>query len=161
MPNHVHGILELTHQPKLAALPAGSPINIDDMNAPSTNDKLDRPFGAENNSPDISGELVAANKYSPDKNNSPDNNYPSDFSGNRIGANSNSPLRSPSKTVGSIVRGYKIGVTKWMRQNTPVYDVWQRNYYENIIRDWAAYQRIAQYIRENPTKWNDDGFSKK
>ncbi|MEM2174632.1 MAG: transposase, partial [Candidatus Micrarchaeia archaeon] len=47
-------------------------------------------------------------------------------------ANDNSPqpslFRSPSGTIGSIVRGFKIGVTKWFRQNTNIYDVWQRNY---------------------------------
>jgi len=30
------------------------------------------------------------------------------------------PFRSPSQTIGSIVRGFKIGVTKWMRQNTDI-----------------------------------------
>jgi REP element-mobilizing transposase RayT len=30
--------------------------------------------------------------------------------------------------------------------------VWQRNYYEHIIRDEAALQRIRQYIRKNPAK---------
>jgi hypothetical protein len=45
------------------------------------------------------------------------------------------PLHGTSKTIGSIVRGFKIGVTKWIRQHTDVYDVWQRNFYERIIRN--------------------------
>jgi len=85
-----------------------------------------------------------------------------------VGANDYSPLqtvkrslpRSPSKTIGSIVRGFKIGVTKWMRQNTNVYDVWQRNYYDNIIRDEQSYQRISDYIRNNPKNWKEDKFYK-
>jgi putative transposase len=40
--------------------------------------------------------------------------------------------QSPSKTIGSIVRGFKIGVTKWFRADTDVYWVWPRNYYEQI-----------------------------
>ncbi len=76
-------------------------------------------------------------------------------------ANNNPPPRSPSKTVGSIVRGFKIGVTKWMRQNTNVYDVWQRNYYEIIIRTEQSYQNISDYIIKNPEKWADDKFFKK
>lgn len=83
-----------------------------------------------------------------------------------VGANNHSPLRtlqrslprSPSKTIGSIVRGFKIGVTKWIRQNTNVYDVWQRNYYDNIIRDEQSYQRISDYIRNNPKNWKEDKF---
>ena len=42
------------------------------------------------------------------------------------------PANSPtgtSKTIGSVVRGVKIGVTKWMRQNPLIHDVWQRNYW--------------------------------
>ncbi|MBW7884612.1 MAG: hypothetical protein H3C34_18635 [Caldilineaceae bacterium] len=66
------------------------------------------------------------------------------------------PLRSPSKTIGSIVRGYKIGVTKWFRQNTNVYTVWQRNYYEHIIRNEASLQRIRDYILTNPARWSED-----
>lgn len=66
--------------------------------------------------------------------------------------------RSPSKTIGSVVRGYKIGVTKWMRQNTNVYDVWQRNYYEHIIRNEKSYQTISNYIKNNPAKWLNDKF---
>jgi REP element-mobilizing transposase RayT len=57
-----------------------------------------------------------------------------------------------------MVRGFKIGVTKWMRQNTPVNDVWQRNYYEHIIRDESSHQRIADYIIDNPAKWTEDIF---
>lgn len=57
-----------------------------------------------------------------------------------------------------MVRGFKIGVTKWMRQNTDVYDVWQRNYYEHIIRDEQSYQRISNYIIANPQNWIQDKF---
>ena len=34
--------------------------------------------------------------------------------------------------------------------------LWQRNYYEHIIRDEAGYQRIAAYIRSNPQRWEVD-----
>ena len=76
--------------------------------------------------------------------------------GNDVRANNDSPLRSPSKTIGSVVRGYKIGVTKWMRLNTNVYDVWQRNYWEHIIRNENDYHRIAEYIINNPKQWDND-----
>ena len=65
-----------------------------------------------------------------------------------------STLRSPSKTLGSIVRGFKIGVTKWMRANTDVHQVWQRNYYEHIVRSEADLARIRAYIRNNPVRWS-------
>lgn len=64
--------------------------------------------------------------------------------------------KGTSETIGSIVRGFKIGVTKWMRQNTNIYSVWQRNYYEHIIRNENDYSRIAEYIITNPKRWHDD-----
>ncbi|MDP5172221.1 MAG: hypothetical protein NWR72_18400, partial [Bacteroidia bacterium] len=75
-----------------------------------------------------------------------------------IGAKNLSPLRSPSKTIGSLVRGFKIGVTKWARQNSNIETVWQRNYYEHIIRNEQAYQNISNYIINNPAKWAEDRF---
>jgi putative transposase len=82
---------------------------------------------------------------------------------NQFDANSSNekklvPFRSPSRTIGSIVRGFKIGVTQWMRQNTSAHDVWQRDYYEIIIRNERAYHLITRYIVNNPSKWFMDQF---
>jgi REP element-mobilizing transposase RayT len=81
-----------------------------------------------------------------------------------VGAKNFSPLQrqssqqphGTSKTIGSVVRGFKIGVTKWMRQNTPVRNIWQRNYWEHIIRDEPELNRIREYIRNNPAQWESD-----
>ena len=59
-------------------------------------------------------------------------------------------------SLGSIVRGFKIGVTKWMRQNTDIHDVWQRNYYEVIINNDQAYNEISMYISNDPQKWFEE-----
>jgi REP element-mobilizing transposase RayT len=64
--------------------------------------------------------------------------------------------RGTSMTVGSVVRGFKIGVTKWMRANTQVYDVWHRNYWEHIVRNPAELERIRRYIENNPLQWELD-----
>ncbi|MEW6141490.1 MAG: hypothetical protein AB1733_24980, partial [Thermodesulfobacteriota bacterium] len=37
-----------------------------------------------------------------------------------------------------------------------IYTVWQRNYYEHIIRNDISLQRIRQYIADNPLQWNMD-----
>jgi putative transposase len=36
--------------------------------------------------------------------------------------------------------------------------LWQRNYYEHIIRDEQSYLIISQYIQNNPANWNNDKF---
>lgn len=64
--------------------------------------------------------------------------------------------RGTSKTIGSIVRGFKIGVTRWMRGNDIEGPVWQRGYYEHIIREEESLNRIRQYIRDNPARWATD-----
>ena len=64
------------------------------------------------------------------------------------------------RSIGSIIRGFKIGVTKWFRHNTEVYNVWQRNYWEHIVRDENELNRIREYIINNPWKWElDDEFT--
>jgi len=34
--------------------------------------------------------------------------------------------------------------------------IWQRNYYEHVIRDEADYERVATYTMNNPTTWHKD-----
>ena len=64
------------------------------------------------------------------------------------------PLRSPSKTLGSIVRGFKSAVTKQIG-----FPVWQRNYHEHIIRNTNAFTKISNYILNNPAQWHCDMFN--
>ena len=75
---------------------------------------------------------------------------------------SNEPPRplqhGTSRTIGSMVRGFKIGVTRWFRANTDIHAVWQRNYYEHIIRNEDAYLKIAEYIQTNPQRWETDTY---
>ena len=60
-------------------------------------------------------------------------------------------MKSPSKMVGAIVRGFKGAVSRQLG-----YSIWQRNYYEHIIRTDASYRHISNYIENNPTKWQSD-----
>ena len=66
------------------------------------------------------------------------------------------PIRSPSQTIGAIIRGYKSSVTKqlkWMGYNDTI---WQRNYHEHIIRNAQSYIHISNYITNNPANWDKD-----
>ena len=62
-------------------------------------------------------------------------------------------------SIGSIVRGFEIGVTKWFRMNTDIHTVWQRNFYETVIRSPNDYKRISNYILNNPKNWEKDEFN--
>ena len=73
------------------------------------------------------------------------------------------PLRSPSNTIGAIVRGYKSAVTKQINilgsgNYNQSSSVWQRNYHDHIIRNEQSYQHISNYIINNSAKWDDDKY---
>ena len=82
--------------------------------------------------------------------------------------------KSPSHTIGAIIRGFKGASTKKINQFlnstgesqfAPTTDsqfaptefyknkIFQRNYYEHIIRNQNDFNRIEQYIIDNPMNW--------
>jgi putative transposase len=67
------------------------------------------------------------------------------------------PTRQP-KSLSTIIGGFKATVTRRINQTrqTPQSPVWQRNYYENIIRSTTAFQTIQTYIHNNPNQWELD-----
>ena len=56
-----------------------------------------------------------------------------------------------SITTGGYIRGVTGG-------NWPSFPgrLWQRNYYEHVIRDDESLRRIRQYILDNPANWDED-----
>jgi REP element-mobilizing transposase RayT len=97
-------------------------------------------------------------------------------------------FKSPSHTIGAIIRGFKGITTKRIKElylggefNWGEYrfattgsdnsergefpfaptipdKIWQRNYYEHIIRTEKAYINISQYIINNPANWKKDSL---
>ena len=73
-----------------------------------------------------------------------------------------------NKTLGDMMAAFKSVTTVeyisgvnnlgWQPFNDKL---WQRNYYEHIIRDEMAYQKIAEYIDDNPARWKEDKFYEK
>jgi len=61
-------------------------------------------------------------------------------------------------TVGGILRSFKARCTYMINQirNTSGIHVWQRNYYEHIIRDEKELNQIREYIVNNPIQWELD-----
>jgi len=60
---------------------------------------------------------------------------------------------NPAPTLGNIIAYFKYQTTK--RVNLP-HKLWQRNYYEHIIRNEDDFRRIAEYIQTNPLHWRRD-----
>jgi REP element-mobilizing transposase RayT len=161
MPNHMHGIILLT-KPVGATL-AVAPNNAVAPNAPNDTvgqNGIDAIAGNENDriiQNAQHGAVVQNIQYGA-------------IAQKRAGA-------SPAPAaVGDIVGAYKSlvanGCLEIFKHNhimagfapdhIPVMGkLWQRNYYEHIIRDERSYHRIAEYIINNPAKWSEDKFFKK
>lgn len=78
---------------------------------------------------------------------------------NEVGAQHAEPLRHiKTQPLGVIVRSFKSAVTK-SAHDLGLFigeKIWQRNYYEHIIRDEDDYQQITDYIASNPINWEYD-----
>ena len=61
-------------------------------------------------------------------------------------------------SLSAVVRGFKSAVTHRVNRirNTPGAVLWQRNYYERVVRDAKELDAIRKYILENPTRWAFD-----
>lgn len=68
------------------------------------------------------------------------------------------PLRRQPGSVGSIFAGFKSATTKQINiiRNNPGCPVWQRNYYERVIRNEDELSRAREYVINNPMKWELD-----
>jgi REP element-mobilizing transposase RayT len=56
-------------------------------------------------------------------------------------------------SIGAIIGSYKMSVTRRIQRELNTTGIWQRNYYEHIIRNEAEYSRIHAYIESNPARW--------
>ena len=59
------------------------------------------------------------------------------------------------RSLGAMMAGFKSAATRRINtmRGTPGASVWQRNYYEHIVRNQATLDRIRQYITDNPAGW--------
>ncbi|MBD3297253.1 MAG: transposase [candidate division Zixibacteria bacterium] len=60
-----------------------------------------------------------------------------------------------AQTLGSVVRGWKSAVTKKVRllQGDPTFKLWQRGYWEHVVRNERDLEELREYIRMNPLQW--------
>lgn len=139
MPNHMHAIFGITlgaygNTPSYGNRPPH-------RNTPSHGNEIKSSTGAYRDTPLRGGE-----------------NKPLDGADISHPRDETNKFQSPSKTVGAIVRGYKSSVTAQINKirNTRGQKVWQRNYYEHIIRNDKSLNRIRDYIINNPMQWHED-----
>ena len=132
MPNHVHGIIEIIK----------IPVRADSKSAQMDSD-----------APNINrADLESAPTDATDAMD--------------IEMNDDAPVRAGSKpahgniSLSEIIRQFKTFSARRINEirKTPGTPLWQRNYYEHIIRHKNAYEHITNYIETNPTGWDNDKF---
>ena len=69
--------------------------------------------------------------------------------------NANHKINVAPRSLGAIVRSFKSAATKEINRlrSTPAAPVWQRNYYERIIRNERELHAVRDYIERNPQRW--------
>lgn len=74
-----------------------------------------------------------------------------DFTSPRVYAS-----RAPG-SLGSVIAGFKQAVTLRLKRSEGVISqrLWQRNYYERVIRNEADLYEVRRYIRMNPQRWRE------
>ncbi len=77
-----------------------------------------------------------------------------------LGVSTKSKFGPQSKNLASIIRGFKSAVTVNARKINPQF-TWHVRFHDHIVRDFDSFQRIEQYIINNPSKWDEDLYSKK
>ncbi len=138
MPNHIHWIIEIVNQYRRGE-PCVRPDNGNDCSNIGVNTRFTR---TDNNGNDCSN-IGVNTRFTP--------------TGGKFVYDKNS--------ISSIIQSFKsITTNKYIKnvQNKwwfPFYEkLWQRNYYEHIIRNTDSYLKISNYIKNNPQKWDEDKF---
>ena len=131
MPNHLHGIIELPVRNRAGDV--GATLAVARSNPVARNDRAG----------DVGATLAVARSNPVARK-------------DRAGA-------SPAPTIGDVVDAYKslvahacLDICRDRRETLG--RLWQRNYYEHIIRDESSYSRICIYIESNPMHWQTDHY---
>ena len=63
-----------------------------------------------------------------------------------------SPLRNVP-TISRIIKQFKGAITKQVG-----FSPWQKSFHDHVIRNQEDYNRVAEYIENNPARWTDDQY---
>ncbi len=184
MPNHVHGIIVIETAivratrtsadeirdtedilvNQIKGNPDGSPQRKVRATRPPANeirDTKDNPVNEIKDNLDGSPQhIVRASRLSADEIRDTEDILVNQIKGNPDGPpqQTRRPNGPQANSLGAMIGQFKSLATKriWASAEINRHPIWQRNYYEHIIRDDLEYRRIIQYIETNPLQWQDD-----
>ncbi|MPZ14610.1 MAG: transposase [Chloroflexi bacterium] len=157
MANHIHGIIVFATRasvgaPLVGALDTRSSVGAPLVGAQATRASVGAPLvGAQATRASVGAPLVGAQATR------------ASVGAPLVGALDNRATTRVAPTLGTVVGAYKSRVTvEYTRgvktKGWPAFRrrLWQRNFYEHIIRNEASLHRIRQYILDNPARWMMD-----
>ena len=63
---------------------------------------------------------------------------------------------SASPTMNDVIRAFKSLTSRICKQRFAIETIFQRSFYDHVIRDRKDYETRKKYINENPIKWYYD-----
>lgn len=149
MPNHVHGILIINKPDDMIASNYRS-VDNSVMDGDCVPVPVETRLIASLPSPTASS-TTTPNAPSPAPS-APSNEPPKPTGG--ITGNKNPMIH---QNISRIIRWYKGRCTYEIRKTDPDFG-WQSRFHDHVIRDGKSYDRISNYILDNPKNWNADKF---
>ncbi|MCK6555854.1 transposase [Candidatus Binatia bacterium] len=159
MPNHVHGIIVLVR-----ATPRGRPDGRDDAVGATPRgrpDGRDAVGATPRGRPDGRDAVGATPRGRPDGRDDAVGATPRGRPDGRDAGQARGP--APTMSLGDVVHRFKTMTTRRYadavkQSGWPAFAgrLWQRNYYEHIIRNEESLNRIRRYILDNPARWASD-----
>ncbi len=138
MPNHVHGILIINK-------------NVDVLKNNVANDIL-----TKNVANDVETRLIASLPSQTESSSQMEMPSPTNCTGGFAG-NKNPMFH---ENISRIIRWYKGRCSFEIHKIAAEFE-WQSRFHDHIIRNDESFQRISNYIANNPSKWTDDKFYNK
>lgn len=59
-------------------------------------------------------------------------------------------------SISVIIQQFKSTIKRWCNKNNHIDFLWQGRFHDHIIRNQASYQKISEYITNNPNNWEND-----
>lgn len=149
MPNHFHSIVGITEwKPEIHS---------------QTNVRADRRESSKPDTENVGADPRIGPGKNDDDNGDVDGVYQGDHAGSRPTGSPQPEFEPKPASVDGIVQWFKsMNTNEYIRGvKKGIYPrfnrrLWQRNYYEHIIRDEKSLERIRDYIINNPAKWDED-----
>ncbi len=78
------------------------------------------------------------------------------------GGSRTAPTATHRKPVGRLIGAFKTVSTRHINElkNAPGAKLWQRNFWEHVVRNESELSHLREYIRNNPAKWEFDSLFK-